>query len=76
MVLLALKLLVDAILHFTATASEMFNTKAKRVIHCNSPSWHSKSGVNDLEKTILNCFKAADRENVKSIALPSVGSGK
>ena len=54
----------------------MFNISVSKVIHCNSPSWNKSSGVMDLHKTIENCLKLADTENMKSIALPSVGSGK
>lgn len=59
-----------------ATMSDMYNIEAKKIIHCNSPSWNSSSGADDLEKTIQNCLKLADKEHLKSVALPSVGSGK
>ena len=61
---------------FAASVCDMFNISVSKVIHCNSPSWNKSSGVMDLHKTIENCLKLADTENMKSIALPSVGSGK
>jgi len=49
---------------------------AARVIHCNGPTWPSTNGVADLETTVVNCLKLAEKENLKSICFPSIGSGK
>ena len=61
---------------FVVSVCDMFNIEAKKIIHCNSPSWSKSQDVADLQRTIENCLKMADKEHMKSIALPSVGSGK
>ncbi|XP_067937989.1 core histone macro-H2A.1-like [Watersipora subatra] len=58
-----------------ASICDMFHIEAKKIIHCNCPSWNDSQDVLDLQKTVENCLKLADKENLKSIALPSVGSG-
>ncbi|XP_056372622.1 core histone macro-H2A.1 isoform X1 [Hyla sarda] len=49
---------------------------AKFVIHCNSPSWGSDKCEELLEKTVKNCLALADEKKIKSIAFPSIGSGR
>nr|XP_033782872.1 core histone macro-H2A.1 isoform X2 [Geotrypetes seraphini] len=49
---------------------------AKFVIHCNSPSWGSDKCEEMLEKTVKNCLALADEKKLKSIAFPSIGSGR
>ncbi|KAM4678599.1 core histone macro-H2A.1 isoform 2-T2 [Discoglossus pictus] len=49
---------------------------AKFVIHCNSPSWGSDKSEELLEKTVKNCLALADEKKIKSIAFPSIGSGR
>ncbi|KAG8439076.1 hypothetical protein GDO86_005328 [Hymenochirus boettgeri] len=49
---------------------------AKFVIHCNSPSWGSDNCEELLEKTVKNCLALADEKKIKSIAFPSIGSGR
>eukprot|EP00301_Raphidiophrys_heterophryoidea_P024361 c7888_g1_i1.p2 GENE.c7888_g1_i1~~c7888_g1_i1.p2 ORF type:complete len:362 (-),score=110.41 c7888_g1_i1:216-1301(-) len=51
--------------------------EAQHVIHCHSPSWN-KAGTNaiaQLKQTIDNILKLADKKNIASVALPSIGSG-
>lgn len=66
------------ILHycFIGVISDGAHFGAARVIHCNGPTWPSTNGVADLELTVLNCLKLAEKENLKSICFPSIGSGK
>ncbi|XP_052688123.1 core histone macro-H2A.1-like isoform X1 [Crassostrea angulata] len=53
------------------------NFPAKFVIHVNSPNWSGGSGNSQqlLEKAVKNVLKLADEKNLKSIAIPSIGSG-
>lgn len=53
------------------------NFPAKFVIHVNSPTWSGGSGNSQqlLEKAVKNVLKLADEKNLKSIAIPSIGSG-
>lgn len=48
---------------------------AKYVIHCNSPSWHGPQSSEQLKQTIENILTLADQKKLKSVALPSIGSG-
>ncbi|KAI0212103.1 Core histone macro-H2A.1 [Lamellibrachia satsuma] len=52
------------------------NFPAKFVIHCNGPSWKTTNSQQLLEKTITNCLKLADEKKLRSVAFPSVGSGR
>ncbi|XP_039629842.1 core histone macro-H2A.1 isoform X1 [Polypterus senegalus] len=49
---------------------------AKFVIHCNSPGWGSDKCEELLEKTVKNCLALADEKKLRSIAFPSIGSGR
>ncbi|XP_006881307.1 PREDICTED: core histone macro-H2A.1-like [Elephantulus edwardii] len=49
---------------------------AKFVIHCNSPVWGAGNCEELLEKTVKNCLALADDKKLKSIAFPSIGSGR
>ncbi|XP_021374533.1 core histone macro-H2A.1-like isoform X2 [Mizuhopecten yessoensis] len=49
---------------------------AKFVVHCNGPQWSSSNPHQLLEKTVKNCLTLADEKNLKSIAFPSIGSGR
>ncbi|NP_001152986.1 core histone macro-H2A.1 isoform 3 [Mus musculus] len=49
---------------------------AKFVIHCNSPVWGADKCEELLEKTVKNCLALADDRKLKSIAFPSIGSGR
>ncbi len=49
---------------------------AKFVIHCAGPNWKNDNAQQLLEKTVKNCLQLADEKNLKSVAFPSVGSGR
>ncbi|XP_067133396.1 core histone macro-H2A.1-like [Centruroides vittatus] len=51
------------------------NFMAGQVIHCFGPSRYDSSAVDVLKKTIKNCLALADKNNLRSLALPSIGSG-
>ncbi|XP_071317089.1 core histone macro-H2A.1 isoform X2 [Trachinotus anak] len=53
-----------------------FGLPAKYVIHCNSPSWGSDKCEELLDKTVKNCLALADEKKLKSVAFPSIGSGR
>ncbi|KAK9406547.1 Core histone macro-H2A [Crotalus adamanteus] len=59
-----------------AVVSSGHGLPAKFVIHCNSPSWGSDKCEELLEKTVKNCLALADEKKLKSIAFPSIGSGR
>ncbi|XP_013791614.1 core histone macro-H2A.1-like, partial [Limulus polyphemus] len=50
------------------------NFSAKHVIHCNMPLYGGQNSSELLEKSIKNCLALADEKNIKSLAVPSVGS--
>lgn len=52
------------------------NFPAKYVIHVNSPTWSSGNASQQLDTAVKNILKLADEKNLKSVALPSIGSGK
>ncbi|XP_053153260.1 core histone macro-H2A.1 isoform X2 [Hemicordylus capensis] len=59
-----------------AVVSAGHGLPAKFVIHCNSPIWGADKCEELLEKTVKNCLAAADEKKLKSIAFPSIGSGR
>nr|1YD9_A Chain A, Core histone macro-H2A.1 [Rattus norvegicus]1YD9_B Chain B, Core histone macro-H2A.1 [Rattus norvegicus]1YD9_C Chain C, Core histone macro-H2A.1 [Rattus norvegicus]1YD9_D Chain D, Core histone macro-H2A.1 [Rattus norvegicus] len=59
-----------------AAVSAGHGLPAKFVIHCNSPVWGSDKCEELLEKTVKNCLALADDRKLKSIAFPSIGSGR
>ncbi|XP_063303530.1 core histone macro-H2A.1 isoform X2 [Pelobates fuscus] len=59
-----------------ASVSNGHGLPAKFVIHCNSPTWGSDKCEELLEKTVKNCLALADEKKIKSIAFPSIGSGR
>ncbi|XP_037084198.1 core histone macro-H2A.1-like [Pollicipes pollicipes] len=59
-----------------ATLSPTNNVPANWIIHVNGPT-HTDTNIGDkLTKSVKNCLAVADQKNLKSIALPSIGSGK
>ncbi|XP_046982408.1 core histone macro-H2A.1-like [Schistocerca americana] len=52
------------------------NFPAKWVIHVNGPAWNEVDSTEKLEKTVKNCLTLADQKNLKSIAIPAIGSGR
>ncbi|KAM9788648.1 core histone macro-H2A.1 isoform 1-T1 [Neosynchiropus ocellatus] len=59
-----------------AVMSAGFGIPAKYVIHCNSPSWGADKCEELLDKTVKNCLALADEKKLKSVAFPSIGSGR
>jgi len=60
----------------SAVLTAGFGLPAKYVIHCNSPGWGSDKCDEMLEKTVKNCLAMADEKKLKSVAFPSIGSGR
>ncbi|CAG08814.1 unnamed protein product, partial [Tetraodon nigroviridis] len=67
-------LLLSQLLIAVLTAG--FGLPAKYVIHCNSPGWGSDKCEEMLDKTVKNCLALADEKKLKSVAFPSIGSGR
>jgi histone H2A len=65
-----------ALLSSPAAVSAGHGLPAKFVIHCNSPVWGADKCEELLEKTVKNCLALADDKKLKSIAFPSIGSGR
>uniref|UniRef100_A0A3Q0RW14 MacroH2A.1 histone n=1 Tax=Amphilophus citrinellus TaxID=61819 RepID=A0A3Q0RW14_AMPCI len=59
-----------------AVLTSGFGLPAKYVIHCNSPGWGSDKCEEMLDKTVKNCLALADEKKLKSVAFPSIGSGR
>ncbi|XP_019904165.1 core histone macro-H2A.1 isoform X5 [Esox lucius] len=59
-----------------AVLTSGYGLPAKFVIHCNSPSWGSDKCEELLDKTVKNCLALADEKKLKSVAFPSIGSGR
>uniref|UniRef100_A0A8B9RKL0 MacroH2A.1 histone n=1 Tax=Astyanax mexicanus TaxID=7994 RepID=A0A8B9RKL0_ASTMX len=59
-----------------AVITSGYGLPAKFVIHCNSPGWGSDKCEEMLDKTVKNCLALADEKKLKSIAFPSIGSGR
>ncbi|XP_013383980.1 core histone macro-H2A.1 isoform X1 [Lingula anatina] len=49
---------------------------ARFVVHCNGPTWSASNAQQLLEKTVKNCLTLADEKNLRSLAFPSIGSGR
>ncbi|XP_033834142.1 core histone macro-H2A.1 isoform X1 [Periophthalmus magnuspinnatus] len=59
-----------------AVLTSGFGLPAKYVIHCHSPGWGSDKCEELLDKTVRNCLALADEKKLKSVAFPSIGSGR
>lgn len=59
----------------TAAICDGHNFPAQYVIHVHSPPWENDSSVENLEKAVKSVLTLADEKNIKSIAIPSIGSG-
>ncbi|KAG8269169.1 Core histone macro-H2A.1 [Homalodisca vitripennis] len=46
------------------------------VIHVNSPGFNEADSLDKLERAVRNCLTVADQKNIKSLALPAIGSGR
>ncbi|KAG8229252.1 hypothetical protein J437_LFUL007176 [Ladona fulva] len=60
----------------SATVCPGHNFPAKWVIHVNGPTWNEADAAEKLEKTVKNLLTLADQKNLKSLAIPSIGSGR
>lgn len=49
--------------------------RAHHVIHVHSPQWGHDDSRKDLHSAVQNIFKLAEKQGLKSIAFPSIGSG-
>lgn len=61
------------------TISAAPNLSASHLIHVFSPQWdaaNQEGSIGDLDKTIINILTYADQTGIKSVALPSIGSGR
>ncbi|MCL4131984.1 UNVERIFIED_CONTAM: hypothetical protein GTU68_065643 [Idotea baltica] len=56
--------------------SPTVNMPSRWIIHVNGPSHGDVNAYDKLETSVKNCLILADLKNFKSIALPSIGSGK
>jgi len=52
------------------------NFPAKFVIHVNSPTWGSPNAQQQLEKAVKNVLTLADSKHFRTLAVPSISSGK
>ncbi|XP_014343942.1 core histone macro-H2A.2 [Latimeria chalumnae] len=59
-----------------AVLSQANGLAAKFVIHCHLPQWGSDKCEEQLEKMVKNCLTAADEKKLKSVAFPSIPSGR
>ena len=62
-----------------AVITNGYNTKAKYIIHTVAPIWNDYRNENNKEKLFRNCyyniFKIAIENNIKTIAIPCIGTG-
>ena len=58
-----------------AVMTKAHNLKTSHVIHTHSPKWSNQNNIQLLETAIKNILTLADGKDLKSIALPSIGSG-
>ena len=63
-------------LHVSAAICPGHKFAAKFVIHVNSPTWSDNNAQQNLDKAVKNVLKLADDKSLKSVALPSISSGK
>jgi histone H2A len=67
--------LTYGILFLVAAICQGHGFPAKFVIHVNSPASTQKDALEQVETAVKNILTLADEKNLKSIALPSIGSG-
>jgi histone H2A len=58
-----------------AAVTPAFRLPCSHVIHVNSPTWGEDDARGKLERTIHNLLDCAEKGNMRSVALPSIGSG-
>lgn len=59
-----------------AVLNTAHNMLPKHVIHTHGPQWKMADAPKLLTDTITHCLELADKERLKTIAFPSVGSGR
>ncbi|XP_059168350.1 core histone macro-H2A.1-like isoform X2 [Physella acuta] len=59
-----------------ATICPAHHISAKFVINCSGPTWKMENCQALLEQAIKNCLQLADNKGLKTIAIPSLGSGR
>ncbi|CAL8361839.1 unnamed protein product [Boreogadus saida] len=60
----------------SVAVSQASGMPARFVIHCNVPTWGSEKCEDQLEKTVKNCLSAAEEKKLKSVAFPSLPTGR
>ncbi|XP_036429978.1 core histone macro-H2A.2 [Colossoma macropomum] len=60
----------------SVAVSQASGMAARFIIHCNIPQWGSERCEDQLEKTVKNCLSAAEEKKLKSVAFPSLPSGR
>ena len=71
-----LNLVTRCIIFLSAVMSAGHKLPSKYVIHCAGPTWKMDNPDQLLEKTVKSCLELADKSNMKSLAFPSIGSGR
>lgn len=66
----------DILFYFSVAICNGFKLPARWVIHVNGPTLGDVDAFDKLERCVKNCLVLADKQNLKSMALPSIGSGK
>lgn len=59
-----------------AVISSGHNFPSKYVIHCNIPAYSAANSSELMEKAMKNILSLADEKNLKSLAIPSISSGR
>ncbi|KAG7253202.1 hypothetical protein CRUP_029118, partial [Coryphaenoides rupestris] len=60
----------------SVAVSQASGMPARFVLHCNVPTWGSDKCEDQLEKTVKNCLSAAEDKKLKSVAFPSLPTGR
>ncbi|MCI4376461.1 hypothetical protein PGIGA_G00188810 [Pangasianodon gigas] len=60
----------------SVAVSQASGMAARFIIHCNVPQWGSEKCEDQLEKTVKNCLSAAEEKKLKSVAFPSLPTGR
>lgn len=63
-------------LFLSATICSAHHISAKFVINCYGPTWKMDNSQALLDQAIKNCLQLADNKGLKTIAIPSLGSGR
>jgi len=58
-----------------AVATGGHDLNAEHVIHVHSPKWGTDNAEDELAKCVKNALTLADEKNLKTVAVPSIGTG-